>query len=148
MIGSTSRVCLVVPAVLAAALASAPALGADSRPSAPDEKIAVKDNFFSARSLTVPEGDVVRWTWRGDNRHNVTFKKVPAGASRHGAKTRSEGRWQRKFRVQGQYRYVCTLFTGMRGTITVEAPAAEPSGDAPVSAREQSAAGPSAGGPR
>jgi plastocyanin len=145
LIGSASRLSLVVPAVLAAALASAPALGADR---AADEKIAVKDNFFSARSVTVEEGDVVRWTWRGDNRHNVTFKKVPVGASKHGAKTRSEGRWQRKFRVQGQYRYVCTLFTGMRGTITVETPAAEPSGDALVSAGEQSPAGPSAGGPR
>jgi plastocyanin len=139
---------LVVSAVLAAALASAPALGADSRPQAPDERIAVKDNFFSARSVTVHEGDVVRWVWHGDNRHNVTFKKVPAGASKHGAKTRSDGRWQRKFRVQGQYRYVCTLFTGMRGTITVEAPAAEPSGDAPLSAREQPAAGLSADEPR
>jgi plastocyanin len=139
---------LVVGVAVAATLASVPALGADSRPRAPDEKIAVRDNFFSARSVTVHEDDVVRWSWRGDNRHNVTFKKVPAGASRHGAKTRSEGRWQRKFRVQGQYRYVCTLFTGMRGTITVEAPAAEPSGDAPVSAREQLAAGPSAGAPR
>jgi plastocyanin len=145
LIGSASRVSLAVAAVLAAALACAPALGADR---AADEKIAVKDNFFSSRSVTVEEGDIVRWTWRGDNRHNVTFKKVPAGASKHGAKTRSSGRWQRKFRVPGQYRYVCTLFTGMRGTITVETPAAEPSGDALVSAGEQSPAGPSAGGPR
>ena len=139
---------LVVLAVLAAGLASAPALGADSRPSAPDEKISVKDNFFSARSVTVHQGDIVRWTWRGGNRHNISFKKVPAGASKRGATTRGQGHWQRKFRVQGQYRYVCTLFTGMRGTITVEAPPAEPSGDVPVSAREQPAAGPSAGGPR
>ncbi len=82
MIEWASRVSLVVLAVLAAALASAPALGADSRPQAPDERIAVKDNFFSARSVTVHEGDVVRWVWHGDNRHNVTFKKVPAGASK------------------------------------------------------------------
>jgi plastocyanin len=148
LIGWASRVPLAVAAVLAAGLASAPALAADSRSHAPDERISVKDNFFSARSVTVHEGDVVRWTWRGSNHHNITFKKVPAGASRRGAMTRGYGRWQRKFRVQGQYRYVCTLFTGMRGTITVEAPAAEPSGDVPVSAREQSAAGPSAGGPQ
>jgi plastocyanin len=122
LIGRASRVCLLVAALLAVALASA-ALGADRKQRGPDERIAVKDNFFSPRSVSVETGDVVRWRWRGDNRHNVTFKKVPAGASRHGAKTRSEGRWQRKFRVPGQYRYVCTLFTGMRGTINVRPPA-------------------------
>jgi plastocyanin len=146
LIGWASRVSLVVPAVFAAALASAPALGAERPARPPDEKVAVKDNFFSARSVTVEQDNIVRWVWRGDNRHNVTFKKVPAGASRRGAKTRSDGRWQRKFRVPGQYRYVCTWFTGMRGTITVQ-PTAEPSDQAPVNARPQSPAGPSAGGP-
>jgi plastocyanin len=139
---------VVVPTAIAVALVSAPALGAGSSTRAPDEKIAVRDNFFSARSVTVQEGDVVRWVWRGDNRHNVTFKKVPAGASRHGGKTRREGHWQRKFRVEGQYRYVCTLFTGMRGTVTVEPSAAESSGAPALSAREPSSAGPSAGGRR
>jgi plastocyanin len=147
LIGSASRVSLVVAVAIAGALATAPALGAD-RSRAPDERISVKDNFFSSRSVTVQKGDIVRWTWRGDNRHNVTFKKVPADASKHGAKTRSKGRWQRKFRVEGQYRYVCTWYAGMRGTITVEPPAAEPSGGAPVSAHEQPPAGPSAGGPQ
>jgi plastocyanin len=132
--------------VLAGVLACAPALAADSRSRDPDKKIAVRDNFFSARSVTIREGDIVRWSWRGDNRHNVTFKKVPDGASRRGAKTREKGHWQRRFGVAGQYRYVCTLFTGMRGTITVAGPAAEPSGGRGVS--EQPAAGPSAGGPR
>jgi plastocyanin len=139
---------MVVPTVLAVALVSAPPLVAGSSTRAPDEKISVRDNFFSPRSVTIEEGDVVRWVWRGDNRHNVTFKKVPPDASRHGGKTRRNGHWQRKFRVAGQYRYVCTLFTGMRGTITVEPPAEEsPSGSA-VSARDPSQAGLSAGGPR
>jgi plastocyanin len=136
-------VSLTAAAVIVAALVSVPALGADR---AADEKIAVKDNFFSARSVTVQEGDTVRWIWRGDNRHNITFKKVPAGASRRGAKTRSEGHWQRKFRVEGQYRYVCTLFTGMRGTVTVEPPA-EPSSNAVLNA-PRVPAGPSTDGPQ
>jgi plastocyanin len=137
-----SRASVVVSAVLAAGLASAPALGAGTNSGVPDEKISVKDNFFSARSVTVHQDDIVRWVWRGDNRHNVTFKKVPPGVSKHGAKTRTDGHWQRKFRVAGQYRYVCTLFTGMRGTITVEPSAGKSSGEAGVSSPGPSPAGP------
>ena len=82
--------------------------------------MAVKDNFFSARSVTIASGDVVRWVWRGSNRHNIVFKHVPSGAKRKGASARRKGRWQRAFRDPGAYRYVCTLFRGMRGSIMVE----------------------------
>jgi plastocyanin len=106
---------------VAAALAAAPASGKGTKPE-PAEKVSVQDNFFSPRSATVTVGEAVRWTWRGDNKHNITFKRVPRGAGRRGAAAKTEGRWQRTFRKAGRYRYVCTLFSGMRGTITVEAP--------------------------
>jgi plastocyanin len=133
LIGWVSRASFLCALALAIVLACAPALGAERRP---DKRVSVNDNYFSARSLTVKVGDLVRWTWRGDNRHNVTFKKVPKGAGKRGAQTRSDGHWQRRFRVAGQYRYFCTLYAGMRGTITVE-PAAEPSGAASVGAPGQ-----------
>ena len=41
-------------------------------------------------------------------------------ASRGGSKTKSQGRWRRTFTVPGTYRYICKLYTGMRGTITVQ----------------------------
>lgn len=88
-------------------------------------KILVKDNYFEPRSVAVSADTHVGWKWRGENRHNIRFTKVPRGTSRKGAKTRTEGYWKRTFRKPGIYRYVCKHWAGMRGTITVR-PAPEP----------------------
>ena len=85
--------------------------------------VRVMDNFFDPRSVGVAQGAKVTFTWKGSNRHNVRFTKVPAGGSRKGSKTLRHGRWSRTFAQPGLYRYVCTLFSGMRGTITVKPPA-------------------------
>jgi plastocyanin len=83
------------------------------------QKVWVYDNFFDRRSIHVAPSTKVVWVWRGANRHNVRFTKVPKGAARGGSKTKSEGRWRRTFKIEGTYRYICKLYTGMRGTITV-----------------------------
>jgi plastocyanin len=85
--------------------------------------VRVMDNFFDPRSVGIAPGAKVTFTWRGSNRHNVRFTKVPKGVSRKGSKTRRSGRWSRTFTEPGVYRYVCTLFSGMRGTISVKPPA-------------------------
>ena len=84
-------------------------------------KVRVMDNFFDARSTSIVQDGKVTFVWKGTNRHNVRFTKVPDGATRKGSKTRREGRWSRHFAKPGVYRYVCSLFSGMRGTITVKA---------------------------
>jgi plastocyanin len=112
---------MAVVAAFAVAGFAAPALGGGGKQK-PDERVYVKDNFFTPRSVTVEAGDVVRWIWRSNYRHNVTFKRVPRGGGKRGATTRRDGRWQRKFREPGTYRYVCTLYAGMRGSVTVERP--------------------------
>ena len=88
-------------------------------------KILVKDNYFEPRSVVVGEDTHVGWKWRGENRHNIRFTKVPQGAPRKGASVRDHGRWKRKFRRPGVYRYVCKVWSGMRGTVTVR-PKPEP----------------------
>jgi plastocyanin len=88
-------------------------------------RVLVKDNYFEPRSAEVIEGGLVVWKWRGENRHNVRFTKVPEGAHRKGSKTRVEGRWKRTFQRPGVYRYVCRLWAGMRGSVTVR-PEPEP----------------------
>jgi plastocyanin len=85
-------------------------------------KVRVMDNFFDPRSVGAAQGGKVVFVWKGSNRHNVRFTKVPDGAGRKGSKTKREGRWSRTFKKAGVYRYVCTLFSGMRGTITVKPP--------------------------
>lgn len=83
------------------------------------KRVLVEDNFFDPRSMTVRRDDAVRWRWYGDNDHNVTFVKVPHGASRRGADDRREGRFRRYFHRRGVYKYVCTNHDGMVGTIYV-----------------------------
>ena len=88
-------------------------------------RVLVKDNYFEPRSTEVKEGGLVTWKWRGMNRHNIRFTKVPEGASRKGASLRTEGHWKRKFKRPGVYRYVCKVWSGMRGSVTVR-PEPEP----------------------
>ena len=90
------------------------------------QKVWVQDNFFDRRSIQVAPSTKVVWVWKGANRHNVRFTKVPKGAVRGGSKTKTEGRWRRTFKIEGNYRYICKLFTGMRGTITVRDEPPEP----------------------
>jgi len=105
------------------ALSAAPGLGGTQRPEQANTKVRVQDNFFDPRSITVPDDSKVTFVWKGSNHHNVRFTKVPDGASRKGSRTKTHGKWTRSFYKPGVYRYVCTLFSGMRGTITVKAPA-------------------------
>lgn len=88
-------------------------------------RVLVKDNYFEPRSTEVLAGGVVYWKWRGENRHSIRFTKVPAGASRKGGKSRSEGHWKRVLHRPGVYRYVCRHWAGMRGTVNVR-PEPEP----------------------
>ena len=96
--------------------------GAVATPSPKYTRINVEDNFFDPRSTGVPQNGRVIWMWKGTNRHNIAFTKVPPGASRKGASVRTDGRWKRTFNVPGLYRYVCRYYAGMRGTLTVTPP--------------------------
>jgi plastocyanin len=84
------------------------------------KRVIVKDNFFEPRSVSIHRGDRVTWIWRGENPHNVTFTKVPKDASKRGATTTDAGRFSRRFRKRGLYKYICTVHAGMRGLIDVE----------------------------
>jgi plastocyanin len=82
-------------------------------------KVLVKDNYFEPRSVEITDDGHVGWKWRGVNKHNIRFTKVPRGASRKGARTRTDGYWKRTFHRPGAYRYVCKHWAGMRGTVIV-----------------------------
>ena len=89
-------------------------------------RVLVRDNYFEPRSTEIREGGLVTWRWRGENRHSIRFTKVPAGAVRKGASIRDTGRWKRRFHRPGVYRYVCKVWSGMRGSVTVRPKPAEP----------------------
>ena len=115
---------LVVPAIvlIPVALGAAPAVGGSGAQSADTTRVSVRDDVFSPRNVTVSRSDKVVWRWRGDNPHNVRFRRVPSGASKRGSDTQSSGRFARTFSKRGRYRYVCTIHEdiGMKGSVGVE----------------------------
>jgi plastocyanin len=82
-------------------------------------RVLVNDNYFEPRSTEILAGGEVTWKWHGENKHSIRFTKVPAGAGRKGVALRVEGKWKRKFQRPGVYRYVCTAWSGMRGSVSV-----------------------------
>jgi plastocyanin len=73
----------------------------------------VKDNFFSPGTLQVSVGDTVTWDWKGGAAHNVTGPGFNSG-------TLSKGKtFAHTFNSAGTFKYVCTLHTGMKGTVEV-----------------------------
>jgi plastocyanin len=106
---STTTVQAACPRYSAAAAAvGGSAAAVASRP------VAVGNDWFSPRVVTIDAGDRVRWTWRGGGRpHNVASPKL--GDS--GIKTR--GSYAMTFRRSGRYPYRCVLHEGMTGTVVV-----------------------------
>jgi plastocyanin len=101
------------------ALSAASISGADKATASFGKRVAVEDNFFDPRSLRIRRGEAVRWRWYGENSHNVTFVKVPRGANKRGAESRTGGRFKRSFWKRGVYKYICTNHDGMVGTLYV-----------------------------
>jgi plastocyanin len=113
------EVAVAVTAMVGGALVAAPALGSGEASKTATKRVVVMDNFFEPRSVNIRKNDRVVWVWKGDNSHNITFTKVPKSVSKKGASTRRKGRWSRKFRKRGFYKYICTIHSGQRGSIEV-----------------------------
>ena len=79
--------------------------------------ITIQDMRFNSHHVTIEEGDKVTWLWDdGGMSHDVSgdgFK----------SEIQSEGTFSHSFQDAGDYPYVCTLHSGMRGTVTVIDPA-------------------------
>lgn len=74
--------------------------------------VRVDDNFFSPSSVTINKRDIVRWTWVGDNPHNVR-------GSGFRSETKRSGTYSRRFRSSGTFTVVCTIHPGMRMRVRV-----------------------------
>jgi plastocyanin len=106
------KLILIPLAVLAATLASAPALAAGSK----QEKVG--DSFFRPNKLTISHGTRVTWKWGGVLQHNVAVK---SGPSRFHSRTVVSGSFSHVFTTKGKYVIYCTLHpTNMRETIIVK----------------------------
>ena len=75
--------------------------------------ITIRDNLFSPKSVSVSKGTTVKWVWRGNAPHNVTFKKLGEASD-----TTESGTFKLRFKQAGTYKYMCTVH-GFKGKITV-----------------------------
>jgi plastocyanin len=96
---------------VAAGIMAVPSLGAGTR------TVAVKDNVFGPKTVTVKRNTTVRWVWRGKAAHNVRAYKGPVKFN-SGVKT--SGSYKRKFTRRGTYRILCDIHaSAMRMTVKV-----------------------------
>jgi plastocyanin len=76
----------------------------------------IKDNFFSAKTLTINKGSKVTWQWKGFLPHNVRVKSGPVKFHSH---TQVRGTYSHTFLRKGTYRLYCTLHPYMKITVVV-----------------------------
>lgn len=101
-----------------ALLAALALLGALAVPAlAATKSIALRDTFFTPKSVTVKKGTTVKWVWRGHLPHNVTVKKGPV---KFHSRTQVKGSFSKKLTARGTYRIVCTIHPGMNLTLKVK----------------------------
>ncbi len=80
--------------------------------------VAVKDDFFGPKKMTVSKGTKVTWVWKGKERHNIA---VANGPSFFRAGTRKKGHFTHTFKRRGTYSIVCTIHApDMHMTIKVK----------------------------
>ncbi|HEU4975615.1 MAG TPA: plastocyanin/azurin family copper-binding protein [Baekduia sp.] len=107
-------------AAIAAGALAVPTMGAPSATAAKAKKVkrvAVKDNRFGPKAITVRKGTKVRWVWKGKAPHNV---RVVTGPRRFGSPIKTRGSFTKKLKRKGTYRLVCTIHPEtMRMTIRV-----------------------------
>jgi plastocyanin len=109
---------LACAAALGTAQASTPA-GERTATAARTVEVAVGDNFFKPKRLSVVKRTRVHWTWTGQSEHNVT---VVSGPVQFASKDQVSGEFARTLRKPGVYRLICTIH-GQHMRITVHKPA-------------------------
>ena len=79
-------------------------------PAGAARNVKVGDDYFvragSAPTVTVAKGTTVKWNWKGNRQHNVT---VQSGPRRFQSALKRSGSFQRKMKVRGTYRIICTI---------------------------------------
>jgi plastocyanin len=101
-----------VAAALTVALAPTGALGGAH--AARTHTVTLQEFRFHPATLNVNRGDSVKWVWRDQVEHNVTFRSVHS-------RTQVTGTYTVRFTRKGTFNYHCTIHVeeGMRGKVVV-----------------------------
>ena len=92
----------------AAALAAAAVPAVAASPLHAD--VALKDNFFKPKSVTIKKGGTVTWRWKGtSNPHNVAIKKPGSSTVVKRSSLKRSGKYTFKFRKTGTWKVLCEI---------------------------------------
>ncbi|MEU4315709.1 plastocyanin/azurin family copper-binding protein [Nocardia sp. NPDC024068] len=80
--------------------------------------IRVEEDRFSPDEVTISRGETVTWHFDGDLPHGV--QGIGDKAMSINSPLLEAGDWSHTFTQPGEYRYLCPIHPGMRGTIIVE----------------------------
>lgn len=69
--------------------------------------VAVKDDFFAPKTLTIKRGQSVRFVWRGKSLHNIIASK--SGRRVWSIGTRTKGTATKRFATAGRYSLLCSI---------------------------------------
>lgn len=91
------------------------AAGASAKPT----QVAIVDNDYDPKNVTVPSGTTITWTNTGNLPHTVTKEDGP-GSGFDSDTIDPQGTFELKVDKPGTINYVCTIHSGQEGSITVE----------------------------
>jgi len=99
---------------LAVSLAACvPSTDESSPPVTEGPTVTIQEMRFNSDHVTIEEGDTVTWVWDdGDRPHDVSGNGFES-------EIQTEGSFSHTFDDAGDYPYVCTLHSVMRGTVSV-----------------------------
>ena len=105
---------LALVGLAASAVAGVPAGAFGSGHAASTHTVTLREFRFHPATLKIRRGDRVKWVWKEETEHNVTFH----GFHSHPQET---GSYTVRFRHAGTFKYRCTIHAeeGMRGKIIV-----------------------------
>jgi plastocyanin len=108
---------LFLPAVAVAAavgVVALPSQGATTKPK--PRQVAVKDDFFGSKKITIKKGIKVVWTWKGKDLHDVS-----EASGKFFSGKRRKGTFKHTFKTKGTYHIFCTVHApDMQMTVKVK----------------------------
>ena len=79
-----------------------PSLAVTTKPK--PRQVAVKDDFFGSKNVTIKKGTKVVWTWKGTDLHDVSEANGKWGSGK-----RRKGTFKHTFKTKGTYQIFCTV---------------------------------------
>jgi plastocyanin len=99
-------------AATAATAVALPALALGGARAASTHTVTLRNFAFHPATMNINHGESVKWVWRDEAQHNVTFRGFHS-------RTQLKGSYTVRFARRGTFKYRCTIHPEMRGKVVV-----------------------------